>query len=59
MDSDQPDRPRKARHRAHNWPARSPAVLLRLSNEEKASIEAAAAAAQLTVMMWERVTRPV
>ncbi|NED53154.1 MobC family plasmid mobilization relaxosome protein [Micromonospora aurantiaca] len=48
MDSDQPVWPRKARHRAHNRPARPHAVLLRLSDEEKASIDAAAAAAQLT-----------
>ncbi|MEU8073126.1 hypothetical protein [Micromonospora sp. NPDC049151] len=48
MDSDQPAWPRKARHRAHNRPARPHAVLLRLSDEEKASIEAAAAAAELT-----------
>ncbi|MEW2385734.1 hypothetical protein AB0873_27095 [Micromonospora sp. NPDC047707] len=48
MDSDQPARPSKVRHRAHRRPARPHAVLLRLSDEEKAAIEVAAAAAQLT-----------
>ncbi|SCF29610.1 hypothetical protein GA0074696_4179 [Micromonospora purpureochromogenes] len=48
MDSDHPARPSKVRHRAHHRPARPHAVLLRLSDEEKAAIEAAAAAAQLT-----------
>ncbi|WP_406083511.1 hypothetical protein OHA01_01940 [Micromonospora zamorensis] len=48
MDSEQPDPPRKARHRAHNRPARPHAVLLRLSDEEKAVIDTAAAVAQLT-----------
>ncbi|MGY4684476.1 hypothetical protein ACWIGG_22165 [Micromonospora aurantiaca (nom. illeg.)] len=48
MDSDQPALPRKARHRAHHRPARPHAVLLRLSDEEKAAIDAAAAVAQLT-----------
>lgn len=46
MDSDQPAR--KLRHRAHHRPARPHAVLLRLSDEEKAAIDSAAAAAQLT-----------
>lgn len=48
MDSDQPAPPRKVRHRAHDRPARPHAVLLRLSDDEKAAIDAAAAAAQLT-----------
>ncbi|MEV1073833.1 hypothetical protein [Micromonospora parva] len=48
MDSEQPAPRRKARHRAHNRPARPRAVLLRLSDEEKAVIDAAAALAQLT-----------
>lgn len=48
MDSEQPAPRRKAHHRAHNRPARPHAVLLRLSDEEKAAIDAAAAIAQLT-----------
>ncbi|MFV2103983.1 hypothetical protein [Micromonospora sp. LOL_024] len=48
MDSEQPAPRRKARHRAHNRPGRPHAVLLRLSDEEKAAIDAAAAIAQLT-----------
>ncbi|WP_157562854.1 hypothetical protein [Micromonospora chokoriensis] len=48
MDSEQPAPHRKARHRAHNRPGRPHAVLLRLSDEEKAAIDAAAAIAQLT-----------
>ncbi|MFC0100064.1 hypothetical protein ACFFKH_21400 [Micromonospora marina] len=48
MDNDQPAPPRKARHRAHHRPARPHAMLLRLSDEEKAAIDAAAAAADLT-----------
>ncbi|MFC4017524.1 hypothetical protein ACFOW4_06150 [Micromonospora sp. GCM10011542] len=48
MNSNQPARPSKVRHRAHRRPARPHAVLLRLSDEEKAAIEDAAAAAQLT-----------
>ncbi|WP_124861736.1 hypothetical protein [Micromonospora arida] len=48
MDSEQPAPPCKARHRAHNRPGRPHAVLLRLSDEEKAAIDAAAVAAQLT-----------
>lgn len=48
MDSDQPAPPRKARHRAHQRPARPHAVLLRLSDDEKGAIDAAAAAASLT-----------
>ncbi|MFF0103348.1 hypothetical protein ACFYO8_28935 [Micromonospora sp. NPDC005257] len=48
MDNDQPAPPRKTRHRAHHRPARPHAILLRLSEEEKAAIDAAAAAANLT-----------
>ncbi|MEV4210210.1 hypothetical protein [Micromonospora sp. NPDC049662] len=48
MDTEKPDPPPKARHRAHNRPARPHAVLLRLSEEEKAAIDTAAAVAQLT-----------
>ncbi|MBP1782710.1 hypothetical protein J3R08_002560 [Micromonospora sp. HB375] len=48
MENDQPAPPRKARHRAHQRPARPHAMLLRLSDEEKAAIDAAAAAAGLT-----------
>ncbi|WBC05273.1 hypothetical protein [Micromonospora sp. WMMA1976] len=48
MDNDQPAPPRKARHRAHQRPGRPHAMLLRLSDEEKAAIDAAAAAASLT-----------
>ncbi|MEV4825732.1 hypothetical protein [Micromonospora sp. NPDC049274] len=48
MDREQPAPRRKARHRAHNRPGRPHAVLLRLSDEEKAAIDAAAAVAQLT-----------
>ncbi|MEU5872512.1 hypothetical protein AB0A73_13270 [Glycomyces sp. NPDC047369] len=48
MDSEQPAPRRKARHRAHNRPARPRTVLLRLSDEEKAILDAAAALAQLT-----------
>ncbi|MEU7753685.1 hypothetical protein [Micromonospora sp. NPDC049171] len=48
MDNEQPAPPRTARHRAHNRPGRPHAVLLRLSDEEKAAIDAAAAITQLT-----------
>lgn len=48
MDSDEPAPPRMVRHRTHSRPARPHAVLLRLSDEEKAAIDRAAAAARLT-----------
>ena len=48
MDNDQPAPPRKVRHRAHQRPARPHAMLLRLSDEEKAALDTAAAAADLT-----------
>ncbi|MFJ8691117.1 hypothetical protein [Micromonospora wenchangensis] len=48
MDNDRPAPSRKARHRAHQRPARPHAILLRLSGEEMAVIDAAAAAANLT-----------
>ena len=48
MDSDQQNPVGRVRHHTHSRPGRPHAVLVRLSDDEKQVIDAAAAAAQLT-----------